>query len=54
MFAGTAVGTTVFVLGSEDDGNRETRIFEDGQPYDLDFEDVQPYSSGDTSFPYSE
>lgn len=50
--SGIASGVTTFVLGREEDGNRETRTFEDGQAYDLDFEDVQAYSADDTEFPY--
>lgn len=50
--AGTASGITTFVLGREQDGNRETRTFTDGQPYELDFEDVQAYSADETEFPY--
>ena len=50
--AGTSVGITTFVLGREEDGNRETRTFENGQAYDLDFEDIQAYSVDSTEFPY--
>ena len=50
--SGTAVGTTTFVLGRNQDGHRETRIFEDGQAYVLDIEDVQAYSADDSTFPY--
>lgn len=50
--SGTAVGTTVFVLGREQDKNREVRTFEDGQTYDLDVEDIQAYTADDSTFPY--
>jgi hypothetical protein len=50
--AGTASGTTTFVLGQEADGNRETRTFLNGEAYDLDFEDVKAYTVGTTKFPY--
>jgi hypothetical protein len=49
--AGIAVGTTAFVLGREVDGNREMYVFENGQSYDLDFEDVKAYSVDETEFP---
>lgn len=51
--AGTSSGITSFVLGREEDGNREVRTFTDGQSYDLDYEDVEAYSSDLTQFPYS-
>lgn len=50
--AGTAVGETTFVLGREQDGHRETRIFEDGQAYDLSIDLVQAYTANDSTFPY--
>ncbi len=50
--AGTSVGITTFVLGKENEGNRQTATFTNGQSYDLDFSDAQAYSSGETSFPY--
>ena len=50
--AGTAKGVTSFVLGREEDGNREVVTFENGQAYSLDFEDVQAYSADATEFPY--
>ena len=49
--AGIASGVTSFVLGREEDGNREMYVFENGQAYDLDFEDVKAYSTDDTEFP---
>lgn len=49
--AGTTVGVTSFVLGREADGNREMYTFENGQAYDLDFEDVKAYSTDETEFP---
>lgn len=49
--AGTTVGVTAFVLGREEDGNREMYVFENGQAYDLDYEDVKAYSTDDTEFP---
>ena len=52
IMSGTAVGTTGFVLGREQDSNREVRIFTDGQAYDLDVEDIQAYTANDSTFPY--
>lgn len=49
--AGVASGVTAFVLGREEDGNREMYVFKDGQSYDLDFEDVAAYSADETEFP---
>lgn len=49
--SGTASGVTSFVLGREEDGNREMYVFEDGQSYDLDFEDAKAYSADETEFP---
>jgi len=50
--SGTAVGRTAFVLGREQDANREVRSFADGEEYDLDIEDVQAYTADDATFPY--
>lgn len=51
---GTAVGTTVFVLGREADGNREVLTFMDGQDYgDLPVSAIQPYTAQVTRFPYN-
>lgn len=50
--SGTASGVTSFVLGTQDEGNREVRTFENGQSYDLDFADVQGYTADDTTFPF--
>lgn len=50
---GTAVGTTVFVLGSELDGNREVLTYENGQDYgDLPQSAVTAYTVQTTRFPY--
>jgi len=48
-----ASGVTGFVLGKEDDGNRELRVFEDGQEYDLDPTTITAYTAAESSFPYS-
>ena len=50
--SGTAVGVTSFVLGREQDSNREVRTFENGQAYDLDVSQIQAYTANDTTFPY--
>jgi len=51
---GTAVGTTSFVLGREQDGNREVLTFEDGQEYgDLPISAIVAYTSPLTQFPYT-
>ena len=50
---GTAVGTTVFVLGSEVDGNREVLTYEHGQDYgDLPIAAITAYTVQTTRFPY--
>ena len=49
---GTAVGTTVFVLGSVANGNREVLTFEHGQDYgDLPQDAVTAYTADATEFP---
>lgn len=49
---GIAVGTTVFVLGREVDGNREVLTFEHGQDYgDLPVSAIVAYSQDSTEFP---
>jgi len=51
--AHSAADYTSFVLGSEADGNRELRVFKDGDSYDLDAEDiVNSYSADEATFPY--
>jgi hypothetical protein len=50
--SGTASGITHFVLGSEDDGNREVLNVEDGEEYFVDASTSAAYSSGTTRFPY--
>ena len=50
--SGTASGVTTFVLGRYQDGNLETRTFEDGQAYDLDASLIQAYTANDATFPY--
>lgn len=51
---GTAVGTTVFVLGKEEEGNREVLVFQDGQDYgDLPITAIKPYTDQTTKFPYN-
>ena len=51
---GTAVGTTVFALGREAQGNREIRVFEDGQDYgDLPVSAILAYTDQRTKFPYN-
>lgn len=54
MATGTAVGMTTFVLGREQDGNRETYTFENGQTYDTSLTQamVQAYTANSTTFPY--
>jgi hypothetical protein len=51
---GTAVGNTTFVLGRQQDGNLETRTFENGQEYDagLTPDLIQAYTADNTTFPY--
>jgi hypothetical protein len=51
--SGTASGITHFVLGNEDDGNREVLNVADGEEYYVDFSTSAEYSSGTTEFPYS-
>lgn len=50
--AGTASGVTSFVLGREEDGNREVITYTDGQSYDLDASLIKAYSADETEFPY--
>lgn len=51
---GTAVGTTVFVLGREQEGNREVLTFENGQDYgDLPVSAITAYTVSTTKFPYT-
>lgn len=54
MGEGTAVGNTSFVLGREQDSNREVLTFKDGQTYDtsLPQSSVQGYTADATTFPY--
>jgi hypothetical protein len=49
--SGIASGVTSFVLGRDEDGNREMYTFKDGQAYDLDFEDATAYTADETEFP---
>jgi hypothetical protein len=51
--ANTAVGRTVFVLGSETAGNRDVVIVESGDEYDLDPAAIVTYSNEKAQFPYS-
>lgn len=50
----TASGLTHFVLGREEDGNREVINVSDGEEYFVDYEyTAYDYSSGLTEFPYT-
>lgn len=49
--SGTASGVTTFVLGLEADGNREIRVFVDGETYDLDADLITAYTADATEFP---
>lgn len=48
----TASGITSFVLGREQDGNREVLTFENGATYDVAFAAKVAYSVATTRFPY--
>ena len=49
---GTSVGTTVFVLGSVANGNREVLTYEHGQDYgDLPVAAITAYTADATEFP---
>lgn len=55
MATGTAVGNTVFVMGREQDSNREIRVFQDGDTYDtttFSVDQIQGYTALDSTFPY--
>lgn len=44
---------TVFVLGTEVDGNREAIVIESGVEYTLDPDTIVEYSHASAKFPYS-
>ena len=49
---GTSVGTTVWVLGSTANGNREVLTYEDGQEYgELPQSAITAYTADGTEFP---
>lgn len=50
--AGTGVGNSAFVIGRHEDGNREMRVYPDGDLYDLSVETFTAYTAGNSSFPY--
>jgi hypothetical protein len=50
----TADGLTHFVLGKEDNGNRELHNIADGEEYYVDYEYTNyDYSDSETDFPYT-
>ena len=49
--SGTANGREVFVLGREQDGNREVIIVEDGVEYAMDADTIVTYSDNTAEFP---
>jgi len=52
---GISSGTTSFVLGREEDGNREVITFEHDQDYgDLPITAIVAYTSPLTQFPYTD
>ena len=44
---------TVFVLRSEDAGNRSAHIVEAGEEYTMDLDTIVEYSDATANFPYS-
>lgn len=50
--SGIASGVTSFVLGRDEDANREMYTFEDGQAYEFDASLIKTYSADEeTEFP---
>jgi hypothetical protein len=49
----TASGRTVFVLGSDVEGNREVLVVEDGDTYYVDADTASTYAAQDARFPYT-
>jgi hypothetical protein len=47
-----ATTRTIFVLGREQDGNREVDVVESGDTYDFDSNTISTYTAGNASFPY--
>ena len=48
----TATGREIYVLGQEENGNREVVIVENGEVHDLPATAEYTYASGLTKFPY--
>lgn len=48
----TTTTRTVFVLGTELDGNRQAIVLESGVEYTLDADAIVEYSAVDARFPY--
>lgn len=48
----TASGRTVIVLGNHVEGNRDIRVYEDGDTYDLDYAAISTYESAEAQIPY--
>lgn len=49
----TTSGKTVFVLGRNQDGNREALIVDSGKEYTLDAATIVTYSDDTAQFPYT-
>jgi hypothetical protein len=48
----TATARTVVVLGNHVEGNRDIRIIESGEVYDLDWSAITTYSDVEARIPY--
>lgn len=48
----TATSRTVFVLGNHVEGNRDIRIVESGETYDLDYDAITTYEDVEARIPY--
>lgn len=51
--SGTSVGNSSFVLGKEDRGNRDVRVYQDGESYSMTVSELTAYTSVATRFPYT-
>ncbi len=49
----TSTSRTVFILGTETDGNREVKVVESGDTYDMDYAAISTYDDIDGRFPYT-
>lgn len=48
----TATSRTVIVLGNHVEGNRDIRVYESGETYDLDYAAITTYEDVEAQIPY--